>query len=601
MTSVPHIPASAPFTAEQRAWLNGYLAGLFADASAGKNALDSRSQLPSAAEPLLVLYGSQTGTAEQLAKRLAAEAEKHGFKPRVLEMNAFAAVDFAKEQRLILVTSTWGDGDPPDNAAAFWSHLHSEQVPKLNHLGFSVLALGDRNYANFCGAGKKFDERLEQLGAKRIHPRTDCDVDYEAPAEAWMEGLWPALQHKPGDGREAIGDRSNTATSNGECPLPIAHHLSPVFSRNHPFTARRITHRKLNAPGSAKDTRHFEISLPGSELTYEVGDALGVMPANCPALVSDLLGALGCDGEEAVLDPQGKETSLRCALLRHFQITQPPFEFVEAVAERSGDADLKALLEPARKADLNQYLTGREVIDLLLNFPAAKFSFVEFVGLLRKLQPRLYSIASSPKAHPDEVHLTVAVVRYASHGRERKGVCSTFLAERVHADTPVPVFVQTSSHFRLPKDSARPMIMIGPGTGVAPFRAFLEERQAVGANGKHWLFFGDQRRATDFLYQTELEAKLADGILTRLDTAFSRDQAEKIYVQHRLLENAAELWAWIEDGAHVYVCGDAKRMAKDVDAAFHEVITKAGGKSREQAEEYVARMKTEKRYQRDVY
>lgn len=591
MTGIPYIPASAPFTAEQRAWLNGYLAGLFADASVGEIPADSRPQLRGRAEPLLVMYGSQTGTAEQLAKRLASEAEQRGFKARVLEMNSFASVDFSKEPRLVVVTSTWGDGDPPDNAAAFWSHLNSEQAPKLDQLGFSVLALGDRNYANFCGAGKKFDERLEQLGAKRIHPRADCDVDYEAAAKEWMEGLWQALPQNGGRGPEAISDR----------PSAIGHRLSPAFSRNHPFSARLITNRKLNGPGSLKDTRHFEISLTGSGLSYEVGDALGIWPTNCPALVSEILASMGCDGEEAVRDPQGAETSLRCALLRGYQITQPSLDFVKAVAERSEDAALKVLLDPARQTDLDQYLSGREVIDLLLGFPGAKFSPAELIGLLRKLQPRLYSISSSPKAHPGEAHLTVAVVRHASHGRERKGVCSAFLAERAHADTAVPVFVQTSNHFRLPKDHGTPIIMIGPGTGIAPFRAFLEERRAVGAQGKTWLFFGDQHQVSDFLYQTELEAMLAGGTLTRLDAAFSRDQAKKIYVQHRLLENAKELWEWLEAGARVYVCGDAKRMAQDVDAALREVIAKAGGKSSEHAVEYVAKLKTEKRYQRDVY
>ncbi|MBI2948346.1 MAG: sulfite reductase subunit alpha [Verrucomicrobia bacterium] len=604
MTSIPYIPASAPFTVEQRAWLNGYLAGLFADANTGEQDAGARPQLLKVAEPLLVMYGSQTGTAEQLTKRLAAEAEKRGFKPRVMELNAFASVDLSKEQRLIIVTSTWGDGDPPDNATAFWGHLNSEQAPRFDHLSYAVLALGDRNYANFCGAGKKIDERLDQLGAKRVHPRADCDVDYEAAAKEWMEGLWIALNNVGQDSSlpedTNIGEASDVENKMlfdsraGRMPALL-------YGRNNPLPAKLITNRKLNAPGSAKDTRHFEISLQGSALTYEAGDALGVMPANCPALVSDILEALECDGEEAVRDPQGLETSLRCALLRSYVITQPSLDFVKAVSERSGNADLKDLLAPARKAHLDAFLTGREVVDLLLRYPAARFSPAEFVGFLRKLQPRLYSISSSPKAHVGDVHLTVAVVRYESHGRERKGVCSTFLAERVYPDTPVPVFVQSSNHFRLPSDGARPIIMIGPGTGIAPFRAFLEERRVGGAQGKNWLFFGDQRRDLDFLYREELESMRAEGPLTRLDTAFSRDQAAKTYVQHRLLENAEEVWCWLEEGAHVYVCGDAKRMAKDVDAALHEVVAQAGNKTAEEAAEYVAKLKTDRRYQRDVY
>jgi sulfite reductase (NADPH) flavoprotein alpha-component len=607
MPSVPYIPSTAPFTAEQRAWLNGYLAGLFADANVPEEATEGAAAPPPKQEPLLILYGSQTGTAEQIAKRFAKNAEKHGLAPRVLEMNAFAGVDLNRESRLVLITSTWGDGDPPDNAAAFWQYLNSATAPSLEQLHYSVLALGDRNYADFCGAGRKFDERLAQLGAKRIQARADCDVDYETAAQAWMEALWPALRACPGTSEPVISNSviSEIASGAKGASGPGTDSLntsSTGYTRTHPFPARLLTNRRLNAPGSAKDTRHFEISLKDSGLSYEVGDALGVMPVNCPALVEDLLEALGCDGEEAVTAPSGSETSLRSALLRHFQITQPPLPFLQAVADRSGDEHLKRLLDPANKPDLDGFLYGREIIDLLLAHPAARLSPADFTGVLRALQPRLYSISSSPKAHPGEVHLTVAAVRYECHGRARKGVCSTFLADRVEPDvTPVPVFVQSSPGFRLPGDAGRSVIMIGPGTGIAPFRAFLEERMATGAKGKHWLFFGDQQRASDFLYQDQLEAMLAEGTLARLDTAFSRDQQEKIYVQHRMLENATQFYDWLEAGAHLYVCGDARRMAKDVDAALHGIIQMAGGKSAEQAADYVRRLKSEKRYQRDVY
>ncbi|MGI8967048.1 MAG: diflavin oxidoreductase, partial [Limisphaerales bacterium] len=331
------------------------------------------------------------------------------------------------------------------------------------------------------------------------------------------------------------------------------------------------------------------------------GDALGVMPRNCPALVSEILQALGCDGEEGVKNSHEQEISFRHALLSSYQITQISQDFLKHFAEHSGDASLKELLKPERKTDLATFIYGREIVDLLLAFPSVKFSPTEFVSALRKLQPRLYSISSSPKAHPGEVHLTVAAVRYESHFRRRKGVCSTFLADRAEGDLTVPIFVQPSHGFRLPDDGARPIIMIGPGTGIAPFRAFLEERRAVGAKGANWLFFGDQRGATDFLYREELETMKSEGTLARLDTAFSRDQSEKIYVQQRLLENAKELWSWLENGAHFYVCGDAKRMAKDVDAALQKIIQTAGGRTSKQASEYTKKMKTEKRYQRDVY
>lgn len=604
MPGIPSIPPNAPFTPEQRAWLNGYLAAFFSDAGSAEAQPGGPASPPAPAEPLLVMYGSQTGTAEALAKRLAKEASQRGFAPRVIELNAFSSVDLTKESRLTVITSTWGDGEPPDNAAAFWQHLNSPAAPRLDHLNYSVLALGDRNYSDFCGAGKKFDERLAGLGAKRVHPRADCDTDYEASVKSWMEGLWPALAVQGG---EVISKTVNSETvPSAGTPPPtdplITDSLITPYSRTNPFPARLITNRKLNGAGSAKDTRHFEISLEGSGLSYEAGDALGVVPQNCPALVGEILGALGCDGEEAVTEPSGKETSLRSALLRSFQITKAGSSLLQTIAERAGDAELKALLDPARKADLDKFLYGREIIDLLLRCPVAKFTAKEFVGLLAKLQPRLYSISSSPKAHPGQVHLTVAAVRYDAHSRSRKGVCSTFLADRAELNvTPVPVFVQTSHGFRLPADLAKPVIMVGPGTGIAPFRAFLEERRATGAKGPNWLFFGDQQQAQDYLYREELEAMKADGTLTRLDTAFSRDQAEKIYVQTRMLEHAAELWRWLEEGAHLYVCGDAKRMAKDVDAALHKVIETAGGRTSGQAAEYVQGLKSARRYQRDVY
>lgn len=599
MNRIPFIPENAPFNAEQRQWLNGYLAGLFSDANgdfamraaAGLAAAPAAPALPP--KPLAILFGSQTGTAEGLAKKTAKEAEKRGFAPKLVCMDKHATLDLAKESNVLVITSTYGDGDPPDNAQGFWNFLVADTAPQLANLSFSVLALGDTNYPAFCEFGKKCDARFEQLGARRVHPRIDCDVDYEAPAKAWTDGVFAALVAGVSD----PGTNDTTAPKNESPATGLA---EPGYSRKNPFPARLLTNRLLNAPGSGKEVRHYEISLEGSGLAYEVGDALGVVPANCPALVSDILGTLGCDGEEAVKTPDGAETSLRVALAQHYDITRPSSELLKAAAERIPDGELRALLDPARRDDLKKFLWGREIIDVLATL-ASKFSAAEFIALLKKLQPRLYSISSSPKAHPGEVHLTVAAVRYESHGRARKGVCSTFLADRCGDDTKVPVFTQTSHGFRLPADLTKPIIMVGPGTGIAPFRAFVEERRATGATGRNWLFFGDQKRASDFLYREELEAMHADGHLTRLDLAFSRDQAEKIYVQNRMLENAGELWSWLEAGAHFYVCGDASRMAKDVDTALHTVCETAGGLSKETAAEYVAKLKSDKRYQRDVY
>ena len=589
MNRIPFIPDNAPFTAEQRLWLNGYLAGAFSDANADFTA--GLSALPAAPpKPLAILFGSQTGTAEGLAKKTGAAARKRGFEPRLICMDKFQSVEWAKETNVLLITSTYGDGEPPDNAQAFWSYLKSDDAPQLPNLNFSVLALGDTNYTAFCEFGKLCDERFEQLGARRIVLRTDCDVDYEEPAKAWSEAVLAALAEANGD---AIAEPPTDSAAAEE-----SEPSGDLYSKKNPFPARLLTNRLLNAAGSDKEVRHFEISLENSGLTYEAGDALGVVPSNCPDHVSALLHALGCDGEEAVPTKDGAETALRNALLQHYDIGRPSTDLLAAIAARSSEPVLRDLLAVTRREELKAYLYGREIIDVL-GLASEKFGAVEFVGLLKKIQPRLYSISSSPKAHLGQVHLTVAAVRYEAHGRSRKGVCSTFLADRAHG--PVPVFIQTSHGFRPPSDPSRPMIMIGPGTGIAPFRGFLHERRATAATGKNWLFFGDQKRATDFLYQDEIESMIVDGHLTRLDLAFSRDQAEKIYVQTRMLENASELWAWLQDGAHFYVCGDASRMAKDVDAALHSIAQTEGGLSAEGAVEYITKLKTDKRYQRDVY
>lgn len=371
-----------------------------------------------------------------------------------------------------------------------------------------------------------------------------------------------------------------------------------TYSRKNPFPARLTATRRLTAPGSGKETLHFEVSLAGSGLVYEVGDSLGIFPSNDPAEVEAVLSAAGLTGGEAV---ESAGTNLREVLTRQATLREPSRQLLAAVLEKCPDAgELTELIDPEAKSVMDDWIDGREVVDILQAYPRAKFTADELVKVLRKLQPRLYSIASSPKAYPQDIHLTVAVVRYELHGRARQGVCSTYLADRVNGGT-MPVFIHSAKHFRQPEDASVPVIMVGPGTGIAPFRAFLQEREVLGATGKTWLFFGDRNRSTDFLYEDEIEAWREKGVLHRLDTAFSRDQAEKIYVQHRMVENAAELWRWLEEGGYFYVCGDASRMAKDVDEALHRIVEEAGGRSKEEAAAYVEELKKAKRYRKDVY
>jgi sulfite reductase (NADPH) flavoprotein alpha-component len=594
MTNIPFIPESAPFTAEQRAWLNGFLAGLFSQAPGGAPAAQLNAAPPKAGEPLVILFGSQTGSAEGLAKKLAKESEARGFTPKLLPLNDYEQANLSAASKAVIISSTWGDGEPPDNAVNFWNWIKADSAPRLENLNFAVLGLGDKNYSDFCGASKKFDARLEVLGAKRLAPRGECDVDCEGPAKSWIDGLWDKLGSANG------APASGTASSNGATNHAVPEAGAPkAYSKSNPFPAKLLKNVLLNKPGSAKEVRHFEIALDGSGLTYEAGDALGVVPVNCPATVQALIAALKCQPDEPV--KVGDATlPLAEAFARHYDILKPTSELLAFVGGRGFANDLQPLLAPERREDLKQWIFGRDVLDALRLLPEPP-TLGELLPLLRRLAPRLYSISSSPKAHPGEVHLTVSAVRYESHGRERKGVASTFLADRVGDAEFVRLFVQPSHGFRPPPQGDTPMIMVGPGTGIAPFRAFLEERLATGAKGRNWLFFGDQKRETDFLYDELLTGWHQSGFLTRLDLAFSRDQEQKIYVQDRMLENAAELWSWLEAGAHFYVCGDASRMAKDVDAALHKVVETVGGKSADEAKAYVAKLKSDKRYQRDVY
>ncbi len=539
MQIVPLIPDNAPFSAEQRAWLNGFLAGVL-----NRGAPVPGEALTESKRSLLIAFGSQSGNAESLAKRLAREATSRGFAARAAGLDSLQPADLAKEQNVLVITSTWGEGDMPDNAVSFWDSINQNgSSPKLDGVKFSILALGDKNYGEtFCLAGKKLDARLAELGATRITERVDCDVDFDDLAKKWSSAAFTAL----------TGSSSET-TAAAE-PEEIG------FTKKNPFQAKLVANVNLNARGSAKDTHHIALSLAGSGLTYEVGDALGVYVQNCPEVVDAIIAAHSFDPNTEVTWPDGGTAPLRDALLKHY-----------------------------------------EVRNLLGKTPEAGLTLTSFLENLRKLQPRLYSIASSLNAHPEEVHLCIAAVRYSADGVPHKGVASTFLSDRLALGDTTDIYFHAANHFRLPADTSKPVIMVGPGTGIAPFRAFLEEREATASPGKNWLFFGDQKRATDFLYHDQIIEWVQKGHLTRLDTAFSRDQEEKIYVQTRMMQAASELWQWLEEGAHFYVCGDAKRMAKDVDQALHNIIQAAGGKSADEAAAYVAQMKKEKRYARDVY
>ena len=539
MQITPLIPENAPFSAEQRAWLNGFLAGVLQRGGKGGAPMATAE----AKTPLLIAFGSQSGNAESLAKRLAREASGRGFAARAAGLDSLQPADFVKDKNVLLITSTWGEGDMPDNAAAFWDAINQNgSSPKFDGVQYSVLALGDKNYADtFCLAGKKLDQRLAELGAKRIVDRVDCDVDFDDLAKEWSKNAFTIL-----------GASKESGT--GFQPVQAAEE-DTAWSKKKPFPAKLIANNTLNYSGSSKDTRHIAFSLSGSGLTYEVGDALGVFVQNCPEVVDSVIAAHGFDPNASV----GSKT-LREALISNF-----------------------------------------EVRSLLGKTPAPGLTLDSFLENLRKLQPRLYSIASSIKAHPDEVHLCVGAVRYSTDGIAHKGVASTFLADRLPLGETTGIYFHAANHFRLPTDLSKPVIMVGPGTGIAPFRAFLEEREATKAPGKNWLFFGDQKRSTDFLYHDQIIAWVQSGHLTRLDTAFSRDQEEKIYVQTRMLQAASELWQWLQEGAHFYVCGDANRMAKDVDDALHQIIETQGGKTADEATAYVAQMKKEKRYARDVY
>lgn len=563
------IPADAPFAPEQRRFVEGFMAGLISvrAAHAAAKPVDD-----AAGTPITLAYGSQSGNCEALSKDLRKLARASGFKPDVVELAALDAESLQGISHLLIVCSTFGEGDPPDNAKAFCDLIQSNNAPDLSELNFGVCALGDRSYTHFCKTGTDIDRRLSELGGKRLIDCVQCDVAYEDDWAEWKEKVFatPELVEIAGEASGVIEDDNASAG-------PAA------WTKANPFPATLLKVKCLNQEGSAKEVNHIEISLAGSGMDYEVGDALGVWPVNCGGHVDDILKQCQMHGEE-VVQIKGEVWPLRAALLRKLDLCTMTQKTLDTLG-------LDTSIEE---------LGGRHLIDVLLKFNP-EVNAQQLVDALRPLQPRLYSIASSPKAHPGQVQLTVGAVRYDIEGRSRNGVASTFLADRLHVGASVGVYLQKAAHFHLPEDPATPIIMTGPGTGIAPFRAFLEEREAVNASGDTWLFFGDQHEATDYLYREQLQEMITRGSLTRLSLAWSRDGNEKIYVQNRMVQEGAELWHWLKAGSHFYVCGDASRMAGDVDRALRQVVAEHGQMSEDEASAFVDAMIREGRYQRDVY
>nr|QXF14403.1 sulfite reductase [NADPH] flavoprotein alpha-component [uncultured bacterium] len=577
--------ATAGLDAVQTAWVSGYLAGVSQQGSVVAPAAQS------AAQTLTILYASQTGNAKGVAGQVAESAKAAGLSVVLKNTADYKAKALKNETHLLIVASTNGEGEAPDDAIEFHEFLLGKKAPKLPNLNYSVLALGDSSYEFFCQTGKDFDLRLEALGAKQIAPRVDCDVDYESDASAWTESVVTTLKDDMAQATTNTAPVAGLATAAAESQ----------YTKQNPYEAEFSLSQKITGRDSAKDVRHIEIDLGESGLTYQTGDALGVWFENDNTLVNELIAELGFNADDKVnltIAGENTEFSLKDALLTQLEITQTAPSFIEFWAEKSANDELKAIASDKNAA--REYSGNHQIVDII-NKAKADIDAQTFVDALRKITPRLYSIASAQAEVEEEVHLTVGVVSYDANDNTRTGGASGFLANRLEEGQKVRVFVEHNDNFRLPQSDDTPVIMVGPGTGVAPFRAFMQEREARDASGDNWMFFGDQTFTQDFLYQVEWQNYLKSGLLTKMDVAFSRDQAEKVYVQDRLKENASEVFAWLERGAHLYICGDANRMAKDVHNTLLEIIAEHGKLNAEQAEDYLKSLRSNKRYQKDVY